>query len=293
MKRKVFGFILVICLVLAGCGEEKQTNKPQNNTPSFYMVTAQDHLDRGDVAAAIAVLEQGVAVNSDPQLQALLDQLTAAEPTVPVVTLAPVESAPTEQTEPETQAPVESVQLLNNENRRRVNIFLSNFAEQSMQSYPTGDYEKLDFGHIFCKINKNELLHYDGDIEYILKSDMDRILQDYLGTTVKPDEAGEVFQNTVTYQNGRYEWLAADGEMYDYIAIANGMEPYGSGSYRVSFDIYAAYEGVESGYYQLTAGDAAASSALEWCGHGWAVLRDHVRSNGTQSYLLLDYFAEH
>ena len=217
---------------------------------------------------------------------------TAAPTEVEIQATTAPETTPVETTE--ATEPAEDVDLLA-ENQRKINLFLSNFAETYFEEYPCSEYDMLMFGFIHSKINSSKTLKYDDYVEYINKKDMDTVLKDYFDKTIKPDEEGELFCADedmdwyVTFDGRRYEIDAADGECYDYIAVAKSMVDNGDGTYKVEFDVYYAEDGVKSSYYDYTLAQAAKSSKLERTKRGTAIVKEHTRSNGKESYALIKY----
>jgi len=297
MKIKSIICALLACLMLAACGTTKENSaqSPQSGK-SFYLDMAQMYIDQGDIPAAIRILQEGMDQSDDPELRTLWEQLmtdtpTQTDPVTDPIETFPVPTVPTEVTEPV------QIQLLTEENQQRINIFLSNFAEQNMTAYPADSYSKLNFGYIFCKINFSSKLQSDSSGYYILKEDMDQVLMDYLGTTVHPDDNYVVYEDgsrdaQIIFNGFRYEFALADGVMYNSLAIASSMTDNGDGTYHVIFDIYEAPWGVEKSDYELTAREASEASHLHRTGEGYATVRDHLRSTGKQSYILLDYTIE-
>ena len=213
-------------------------------------------------------------------------------------TTAP-ETAPPETIPPETTEatePAENVNLLA-ENQRKINLFLSNFAEAYFQEYPCNEYNMLYFGYTHSVINNPKKVKYDADedCDYIKKKDMDTVLKDYFDKTVKPKDNYVVYYDDnsvdfdVTFVDDRYQYWVADGESYDYMAVAKAMIDNGDGTYTVSFEIYNATNGLKSSYYDFTAEQAAKSSKLKRTERGTAVVKEHTRSNGKKSYALIKY----
>lgn len=226
-----------------------------------------------------------------------------AESSVPASTDAQEQTAPTHF--PEDPLPTEHVtepareetqpQSILGKNQRKINVFLSSFAETFFEGYPCSKYDMLMFGLIHCKINSGSKLKYDNDKEYITREDMDAVLTDYFGKTVQPESERELFfadgydDIFVAYDAGRYMIDAADGESYDYLAVVSSMEKNPDGTYAVEFDIYYAEEGLRSAYYDFSAEEAVNAAELEWTGRGKATVRDYTRSNGKESYQVIRY----
>lgn len=311
-KITVFVLALFLCIscLLSGCDS---LLKEDTNQDDVYISLAQGFLDKGDNDSAIEILEEGFEITGSKEIETLLTALRAVQAQTDAATLPPetqpaqtqpantepamIQPTPiTPSTVPPAQTPTQapSANLLSSKNQKKVNIFLSNFAEQGFEKYPADDHAMLNFGYIFCKYNKQEYLYSAGEYYCVDKKHMDTVLKDYFGKTVSPSDSFTVFygkynNDIITYDAGTYSFEMADGEFSEYVAIANYMESNGDGTYTVDFDIYAAYEGLENSYYSLTASEAENSSKLEWHTSGLAVIQEHTRSTGVESYILLKY----
>jgi len=224
------------------------------------------------------------------------NQATTAPETTPAETTPATEpTEATEATEPPATEPQNDPNLLK-ENQKKINTFLSNFAEQSLNEYPTSDITLLHFVCGYCKVNANSKLHVDEDREcyYVKKKDADAILKDLIGRTVTiaDDDQALSGQNGVIYYKDRYEYPLADGEMMDYVAIVDRMVKNADGTYTVDFDVYFMEGDISNVYYSYSAAKAAKSSDLSWEYSGGAIVKDHVRANGKVSYLLIEYWTE-
>lgn len=288
--------VLISCL-LSGC-VLLPFKKTSGKDAQVYLSMAQSFIDKGEYSAAIDVLEEGLGKTQSKEIETLLNALRAidaqAEATT-ATTQAATEAATEATTEPTTEpASTQSSPTPDAETQRKVNLFLSNFAEQSFPGYPADDYTLLDFGYNFCKINKREFLRLEGDYYRVSIAHMDTVLMDYFGKTVSPSGNNAAYPSgqpgyEVTFKNSEYLFPAADGELVDYIAVASSIKANGDGTYSVEFDIYAAYEGIENSYYSLDASEASRNSKLELLRSGSAVIKPHTRSTGVASYILLRY----
>ena len=221
----------------------------------------------------------------------------ATQPIASVPVEAPTEVPTEATTEAPTEVPTEATQpepenLLTPTVRRRVNLFLSNFSEQGFESYPTGAYEMLQFGYMYCKINRPEKLGNTNATYYVKKTDMDTFLKDFLGETVPAqDYTGIGPYDGITFENNAYHFQAADGGFFGYFTLVNEMQRNSDGTYDVSFDIYEIdYDDeLKNSYYDLTSQQAAASDQFTRYGSGSATIRDHIRSTGKESYQLIRY----
>ena len=210
--------------------------------------------------------------------------------TMPVETQAPAIE--------ETQAPAPRNMLKEEGIQKRINLFLSNFAEQNFRGYPAGEYKMLTFAYIYSKINSNGLITYSNGDACISKSDMDAVLMQYFGRSIEPFENasfGDGYGSFVYYRNGQYIFTPGDGEFYGYVAVVTSMTDNGDGTYSVQFNIYSVAEdvyfnnGSMSHYYGMSAAEAAADSTLTLYSSGQATVKDYTRANGVQSYHLVWY----
>ena len=291
--------------LLAGCGTQAQTQQAEDQVVTACMSAAQIHINNGDYDAAISVLEEGIGMVNSPKLTQMLEEVkqkaAAQAPTATenVENTQQEETQPTVPSEPVVTEPVESEALLK-DNQRKINVFLSNFAESYFDEYPCNDYSLLSFGRVHYSLNDWEKVYsnWEEDYEYVKKSDMDRLLKDFFGKTVTPKDDyviyydGSNFSDEIVYMDdGYYYYEVGYGEFYDYVAIAKAMVDNGDGTYTVAFDIYAAdvEEGLDDSDYSYTAEKAARSSKLDRCKTGTAVVKEHTRSTGKESYQLIEY----
>lgn len=212
-------------------------------------------------------------------------------------------TAPTGATEPtqrpaNTDRPVENGQknladTLDRKYLYKINVFLSNFAEQGFRAYPCGDYELLMFGYMYAKVNNQEVLENNSTHYYIAKGNMDSILTRFFDRTVSLPNGAVLDERNypVTFQDNIYYFPGADGVSVSYCAVVTSMTEISLGTYDVAFDVYAHRYPHESmaPYYELNGGEARNCADLEFQYSGNAVVRDYVRSNGVESYQLISY----
>lgn len=274
MKHKplccaILAMVLLLSLGLTGCclsiPLEKYTEGPDNAEPPTAQATQP-------VATTPATTPTG-----------------ATEPTE-APTAAPTEAPTTAPTEAPTVPAQGNVIPLTDTIRQRINVFLSNFSEQGFDHYPADNYNLLQFGYMYCKINRSEKLGTTDSTYYVKKTDMDTFLKDFFGKTA-PGQGYDGYgpYDSIIFENNAYHFPAADGECVDYLSIVSEMTKNSNGTYDVEFDIYLAEEGTQSSYYKLTAEQAAKSGKLQWCGSGSAIVRDYTRSTGKVSYQLIRY----
>lgn len=190
------------------------------------------------------------------------------------------------------------------EERKRINIFLSNFSEHGFERYPAGDetdYVMLQYLCSYANINKPEIIQYDSNTSsfVISRSNADATLMRFFGTTVTPTETYQTYTNyfgdVIEFQNGSFYYPAASGESYAYLTIANEMYKNSDGTYQVYYSVYELnpdiyYEsGISDKYYAMTSSEAYADNSLMSCYNGEAVVKDYV-SGDFLSYQLCSYF---
>lgn len=261
---RILSLILCFCAVLAGCGlfAPQEAERPIRENSAVRPMPEDATLPQGE----------------DSYIHVILPEQSEPAPT-----------------EPEPTNP--SVSVLDGQNRELVNVFLSNFAEQGFVRYPDEDVALVHYAYAFAKVNKRSVLKSDGDVYYIDRADMDVILYDYFGRNFQP--SGDPFRYyyadgslCATFTGGRYEYPMADGRTYDYVAIATYMGQRTDGSYRVDFNIYTIPYSIDRTYYAMDAQELEATGFAYQTGSGHAVIRDHVRTNGKQSYLLEEYWLD-
>lgn len=300
MKRLVSLFmVLALLLAFSGCsffdGEEL--------TAEEYLERAEELVEEGKLRRAESLLKRGIRKTDDnEELQAYLEIVQAmlegddpsngesVEGTRAPVDETDASQAPTQATQ-QTESPtgINMLDSFNAEEMYKINVFLSNFSEQGFQAYPCDDYDLINFGYIYAKINNREVLGIEGYEYYVHKADMDSILNRFFGATAQVSE-GTATQ-WMRYSNGTYYFPAADGASYSYCTVATSMVDNGNGTYTVDFAIY---EGMEphmsmSPFYSMTHAEAAVRTDISFKQYGTAVVRDYTRSSGAESYQLISY----
>lgn len=186
----------------------------------------------------------------------------------------------------------------------RINIFLSNFSEQRVQSFNTAtvsDDTLLRFIELYCKINHHNQISYQGGEECLSLEDANNYLNRFFARTVSPYEGATYLLDawhSFRYSGGYFRFPAADGESYNYFTIVYEMTRNGDGTYTVQFQNYELKLeeywdalGVDYSFYWLNNDQAA---QLVWDGRaipvegGTAVVRDTVY-NGSTTYQILSY----
>lgn len=174
--------------------------------------------------------------------------------------------------------------------QKKLNVFLSNFAEQDMGYFDygrpdTGDL--ADFAYRWTYINKWKDLDITTDGYYTLSLDkVKNVVNKYLDVTLT-DEDLNAYTWPNAYQGfiskGRYCVPAADGESYNTLAIVTALSDEDNNNFRAQFDIYdldqdyfLSHEDVDSipeEFYSYDATAAAAEPALVKSGSGYAVIK--------------------
>ena len=181
------------------------------------------------------------------------------------------------------------------------NIFVSDFIEQyiaSLDLETADDMELADFAHMFCKINRRSALSYDGDYETLSLGTVNELCERFFGRTLDPAE-GVLRRNDWgvewRFENGKYYYPAADGEMFNRFAVVTELLHLPDGKVQMGFDVYALdYEeyfnsGMDSALYHMSAAEAAALAAagrITRLGSGTA-LAVPVEQSGHDGYWLL------
>lgn len=188
----------------------------------------------------------------------------------------------------------------------KVNIFLSNFAEQGFGNYDSdhcSDFQLISFAFQNAKINNAEAVQYIDSEMCISLKDVNSKLERYLGKQINPEENTKYTQeypeygytDVIEFRDGLFRLPAADGESHCIIAAVTAMAQLPDGTYEAEFDIYSIPEMNTGGnvvdskdYYYLTAEEAANSPGLEYEKSGTAVLEPYHKGN-IDSYHLLEY----
>jgi len=304
--KKLLAFLLTVTMLfsLAGCD---YFEKEELFDVDEYLDEADALIEEGDLEGAEKLLQRALRKAEDEDdveeleaclelVQSMMNEETQKE-TATVPTVVTPTTGATQQTTgvvaPEVPYGVNLLDSFNSDEMYRINVFLSNFSEQRFDVYPCSDYDLLMYGYSFAKVNNRDMLGSNSTDYYMNKADMDYILNRFFGRTVYLMDGTVLDERNypVTYTNGAYYWPAADGASYSYCSVATNMVKNANGTYTVTFDIYEHIYPHESmsPYYSYTAAQAAASGDLVKYGSGTAVVRDHVRDGGIETYQLISY----
>ena len=203
-----------------------------------------------------------------------------------------------------------TIMAMNEAQQYAANIFLSNFSEQHAfenSGFNVGSRsinDLVNFAYLYCKINRHAALNtaqVENSYYYTLSlEDANAVWSRHFGFTLNEAEASLYAPNTTEfyrsfYSSGAFYFPAADGESYNRFTVVRQMEDLGNGTYRLLFDIYSLdideywkSNGVDSGFYAMTASAARQDSRLSWQASGVAVVRPYT-NNGTATYQLVRY----
>ncbi len=188
---------------------------------------------------------------------------------------------------PDDAEDTEQVEL-SNEQRKRLSIFLSNFAEQSIILYDEQDKDMsavAEFAYQWSKINKPSNVEVSGMFYRIKVDTVISLAKKYYGLKVTPEDLysypWEDKPGDAHCDDGYYYVPAADGESYNELALVQSVEDAHDGTWRVYFLTYSldldAYEDnqgvIPNRYYALTTEVAADDTSLIAVCQGYAVVR--------------------
>ena len=302
--KKCIALIMVAVLMLlcVGCdisGILPANQSQQDSVVDSYRSSAQRLIDIGNYEGAVEVLKEGIEKTNSTELAVMLAdvsqliQNSKQEETEPAAT-EPTPTAPAETQPSLPQSPIVNLSGI----QRRINVFLSNFAEVSFEAYPCNKYDMVSFAYAHARINKDGTIHYGNMEYYISERDVNNILYKYFGISYAENGTpGYIHYNnqhdisSIRYDGDYYYFAAADGGFFGYVAIANGMTRNSDNTYTVTFDVYSLVElwdDLPSNYYNYSAEQARYSPMLDYCYSGTAIVKDHTRSDGVQSYHLIE-----
>ncbi|MCR5508461.1 MAG: hypothetical protein K6F34_07230 [Lachnospiraceae bacterium] len=149
--------------------------------------------------------------------------------------------------------------------QKKMNVFLSNFAEQRMQFYDHGRpdmYQVGYFAFLWSYINKSSDVKTEDNYYTVSYDTVKRLADRYLGLNISDDDLNICYrpdENRSFFAKGKYRTPAADGESFSSFAVVRSAEDVGGGNLRLEFTIYDldtdAYldnRGIPSKYYSLS-----------------------------------------
>lgn len=202
-----------------------------------------------------------------------------------------------------TPTPAPGAVTLDKNTLYRINIFLSNFSEQQIQTFTTAtcaDDYLLRFVELYLKINENSRISLVAGEECMSLEDANTYMKRFFGRTVSPYEGATYLLdawNSFRYSGGCFRFPAADGGSFNRFTVVYEMNAKGDGTYTVSFQVFeldiTEYwdKGMDNALYWLSNDEVA---ALVWSGRvkpvqgGTAVVKDYT-FNGKSTYQILSY----
>ena len=190
-------------------------------------------------------------VQTRPQIF-LPEPSIADDPVIPSVDADPVLPDPQDTTydPPVTEAPVNQnlIPTFDSTPQRKINVFLSNFAEQPLLDYPCQEYDLLSFAYLYCRINNHSAVYISDDSLYycVNQNTVDEVLISFFGHTVTPGSSYQEYEHpayphpnsNIIYDNGVYKHILADGAIFNHMAVAHNMVLNADNTYSVDFNVY-------------------------------------------------------
>ncbi len=189
------------------------------------------------------------------------------------------------------------------EELHNVNIFLSNFAEQSWSEFDVLDTDNVSQKVYFCYIN-TKINTPDTFVKFVSQYDVS-IPLDFMNERSKRffgyginDEIAKKYKDPVSdehsyYKDGIFHFNSGDGESYTYMACAEGIEDFNGDLHLVEFTVYdmsdVCSEMVDAKYYDMTPKEVENSGGKP-CKTGDAIIQDN-EYNGKKTYTLVSYNA--
>ena len=178
---------------------------------------------------------------------------------------------------------------LSKEDQYKLNLFISNFAEQGFVFYDEEekrDVEALtDFAYMWIKINKYRDIEIEGSYYKISIEKVKSIVDKYFGIRLSDDELygydWSKSEHETFCKSGYYYVPAADGETYTGLAIVEQAEDTGDGTlwlyfttFNLDLDVYwDSDEGISKKYYSMSFKEAMDSKDLEMGYGGMAIVK--------------------
>lgn len=183
------------------------------------------------------------------------------------------------------------------EQHRLLNIFLSNFSEVGWETYPASDAQILEFAYLRLSLNWPDTIKKTEDGVSVIKySDVSWLLERYLG--INPPTGSSIYTNRngvvvaeYDYEEDIYLFYGWLDSVRDYVTVAESITRNSNGTYTVTFSAYTCSVSPSRTQYLYTAAEAATASELTYAYSGTAVVRDYRRSDGVDTYQLLEYDA--
>ncbi|MCR5233924.1 MAG: hypothetical protein K6E53_08455 [Lachnospiraceae bacterium] len=182
--------------------------------------------------------------------------------------------------------------------QKKLNLFISNFAEQGFGPYDYGHYDVEDvanFAYMWAKINKQDYIEIDQKYEKykISFANIQKIVDRYFGLKLREDE---LISHSWTddyrgyYKDGYLFMPLADGETYTGFAVVDSASDFGNGTMRLEFTVYEVDldlyfdQGIPNRFYTFNTDDAKRSLDITEERKGYAIVRQNGDSYKLQFY---------
>ena len=181
------------------------------------------------------------------------------------------------------------------------NIFVSDFVEQGMTSFPRdggSDFELAHFARLFCKINRHDAISYIDGYETVSLDTVNELCRRFFGREIYPAasaQASELWHMEWRPETRRFYAPAADGEAYNAFAVVRDCLQLPGGNVRLRYDVYTLnldeywQSGMDGRLYYLSASEAEAmarTGRITRTGSGWAEATP-VQQEGRDGYTLI------
>jgi len=180
--------------------------------------------------------------------------------------------------------------------QKELNIFLSNFSEQQFGFFDNKNIntaQLIDFSILYNIINdynnNNKNVKYIDNYKCCISADIiAQNIKRFFDIDIKHRSTKEN-----TYSDGKYEWMAATGEQFTVLSVADEMYDNGDGTYLVKFKVYSMLDSFDesaqiSDFYPYIISQAEKSSKLKFDYSGTAIVKPHSLS-GKKTYQLVLY----
>ena len=181
------------------------------------------------------------------------------------------------------------------------NIFVSDFVEQGMTSFPRdggSDFELAHFVRLFCKINRQSAIRYIDGYETVGLDTVNELCRHFFGREIYPSDSAqtsELWHMEWRSETGRFYAPAADGEAYNAFAVVRDCLQLPGGNVRLRYDVYTLnldeywQSGMDGALYYLSAAEAEAmakTGRITKTSSGWAEATP-VQQEGRDGYYLI------
>ena len=181
------------------------------------------------------------------------------------------------------------------------NIFVSDFIEQGVSTFPrdgASDFELAHFVRLFCKINRQSAIRYIDGYETVGIDTVNELCRRFFGREIYPPEGvqtSELWHMEWRSETGRFYAPAADGEAYNAFAVVRDCLQLPGGDVRLRYDVYTLnldeywQSGMDGKLYSLSAAEAEAmakTGRITKTGSGWAEATP-VQQEGHDGYYLI------